>query len=128
MASPAYIAYASPEQINVLVPGGVDAGSATANIVVAPGYSAAATAEVRDAAPALFLWKDQFAVAQHADYAPVGGAALLPEIQATPAEPGETIVLYGTRFGSNGAAGSIGELAQQACSRLESIPCSSGVD
>ena len=111
---PSYVAYASPEQINVLVPAGVSAGSATVNIVVAPGYSAAATAEVRDAAPALFLWKNKFAVAQHADYTPVGGAALLPEIQATPAEPGETIVLYGTGFGSTGIAGGIGELARQA--------------
>ena len=76
--------------------------------------AAAATAEVRNAAPALFLWKNKFAVAQDADYTPVGGAALLPEIQATPASPGETIVLYGTGFGSTGMAGSIGELARQA--------------
>jgi len=37
--------------------------------------------------------------AQHADYSLIGAPNLLPGVVTTPAQPGETILMYGTGFG-----------------------------
>ena len=50
--------------------------------------------------PAFFtIDNGAYVAALHANYALVGGANLLPGVTTSPAQPGETIELYGTGFG-----------------------------
>jgi uncharacterized protein (TIGR03437 family) len=118
---PAYLGYVSPQQLNVLVPGGVTTGDVTVTVTSAPGHSGAASSTLSDIDPALFLWNGRFAVAQHADYTAVGMPGLFPDLATTPAKPGETILLYGTGFGPTAPASGIGEIARQAAP-LPSLP------
>ncbi len=93
---PAYPYYVSPNQINVIAP----ADSANASVAVLVNnnglLSAPATAQLRAVAPAFFS-VGKYAIATHADGSLVGPANVLPG--ATPAVPGEVIVVYGTGFG-----------------------------
>lgn len=118
---PAYVEYVSPRQINVLTPAGVAAGDVQVSVTSAPGHSASAAATLSDAIPALFLWCDRYAVAQHADYSAVGMPGLFSDVTTTPAKPGEAIILYGTNFGATVPASSVGEIAKQAAP-LPSLP------
>ena len=59
--------------------------------------SALANAQLQSASPAFFS-VGKYVLATHADGTLVGPADLMPG--ATPAAPNETIVLYGTGFGS----------------------------
>jgi uncharacterized protein (TIGR03437 family) len=88
---PAYLGYVSPQQLNVLLPGGINPGDVAVSVTSAPGHSGTATFALKQNSPALFLWQGRY-------------------IAASPAKPGETIVLYGTGFGD---CGSIGEVARQ---------------
>jgi uncharacterized protein (TIGR03437 family) len=111
---PAYVGYVSPTQINVLAPSGVPPGDVTVSVTSAPGKSGSAASTLSDANPGLFLWNGRFAVAQHADYSAVGPPELFPELKATPAKPGEAILLYGTGFGATAPDSGSGEIARQA--------------
>lgn len=112
---PAYVYYISPKQIDVLTP--VDATTGPVNVVVTNNGLISGTASVTMNAfsPAFFLLKDGKSVAaQHANGGLVGAATLYPNL-STPAQPGETIALYGTGFGitnPNIADGQIVTLAQ----------------
>jgi uncharacterized protein (TIGR03437 family) len=71
--------------------------------------SAAVTVQVQDVAPAFFLQSDgMHVVATHADGSLVGPTSTTTG--ATPAAPGETIVLYGTGFGVTNPAAPEGKL------------------
>jgi uncharacterized protein (TIGR03437 family) len=87
----AFVYFISPTQLNVVAPADTTVG--TVPVVVrnsaAPGVSA--TALLQTASPAFFA-AGKYAVATHADGGLVG--------PASPAKEGETIVLFGTGFGS----------------------------
>jgi len=50
-------------------------------------------------APAFLTFDGTHVAALHADYSLVGAPNLLPGVVTTPAQPGETILLYGVGFG-----------------------------
>ena len=105
----AYVEYVSPGQLNVLMPVGLAPGAAQVQTYNFGLASAAVTVQVQDVAPAFFLQSDgMHVVATHADGSLVGPTSTTTG--ATPAAPGETIVLYGTGFGVTNPAAPEGKL------------------
>ncbi|HLJ13050.1 MAG TPA: TIGR03118 family protein [Bryobacteraceae bacterium] len=94
---PAYVAYISPKQINVLSPSDTTQGSVPVVVANNGLTSGAVTVPLQAFSPAFFLYDSgKYIVATHANGSIVGPATLTP---ATPAKAGETIVLWGTGFG-----------------------------
>ncbi len=102
--NPAFVGYISPSQVNVQAPDDTSAGPIQVQLSVNGQASPAVVAQLQPFSPALFLWQSQYAVAQHADYSDVGKPGLFPDVATTPAQPGETIILYGTGFGPSNPA------------------------
>jgi len=96
---PGYISYLSPTQINVLLPDDSTTGTVAVQVTVAQQTSNALTFQKSQFAPAFFTFNGTYVAALHLNYTPVGNPGLLAGVTSTPAEPGETIVLYATGFG-----------------------------
>jgi uncharacterized protein (TIGR03437 family) len=96
---PAYISYISATQINVLAPDDATLGPIQVIVTTAGQASNAFTAQKNQFAPAFLTLDGAHAAALHLDYSLVGPRNLLPGAVTTPAQPGETIVLYGVGFG-----------------------------
>jgi uncharacterized protein (TIGR03437 family) len=88
----AAIYYVSPGQINVLIPANLTAGPATLQLEVDGLAGPAVTIMLGATAPAMFQIDAVTVLATHADYSLVTAA--------TPAQPGEEIVLYATGLGA----------------------------
>jgi len=102
----AYINFVSPGQINVQVPEGIPAGDAVPVVVTFNGLAGgAANIAIREyagglLAPASFKVGDvQYVAAQHAATGKFVSGGNIPDVDAAPAVPGETLTLYGTGFG-----------------------------
>jgi uncharacterized protein (TIGR03118 family) len=109
----AYVEYVSPGQLNILLPVGLAAGQATFVTYNFGLASASVTVQVQDVAPACFLQSDgTHIVATHANGTLVGPTSTTTG--ATPAAPGETIVLYGTGLGVTNPAAPEGKLITTA--------------
>jgi uncharacterized protein (TIGR03437 family) len=105
---PAYIYYVSGTQINAIAPN-VGTGSLPVTVTNAAGTSSAVTAVSQTVQPAFFLWPGGYAVATHFpsyDYAVKNGT--FSGATTTPANPGETIILWGTGFGPTTPAFPVG--------------------
>ncbi|MBZ5583944.1 MAG: glycoside hydrolase family 3 C-terminal domain-containing protein, partial [Acidobacteriia bacterium] len=92
---PAPVWYVSSSQVNFQVPSGVPLGPAAVQVLTAAGVSAPAVAPIDETQPAFFFSAaggKNWAVAQHRDWSLIGPSG-------TPAQPGETIVLWGSGFG-----------------------------
>ena len=96
---PAYVAYVSPTQVNVLAPDDTTVGPVQVQVTSGGQQSGGFTAQKGQFAPAFFTLSGNYVTAQHADSTLVGAASLLPGVTTRPAAPGETIQLYGTGFG-----------------------------
>jgi uncharacterized protein (TIGR03437 family) len=97
--NPAYVEYISPTQINVLAPDDTTVGPLPVQVTVAGQLSNPLNTQKAQFAPAFFTFGDGYVAAQHLNYTPVGAPNLLSGVVTTPAQPGETIVLYATGFG-----------------------------
>jgi uncharacterized protein (TIGR03437 family) len=98
--APAYISYLSPTQINVLAPDDSNLGSVAVQVVTAQQTSNALTFQKSQFSPAFFtIDNGQYVAALSLSYVLVGSPGLIPGVTTQPAQPGETIVLYGTGFG-----------------------------
>src|SRR5215471_9565904 len=97
----AYVYYVSTTQINVLTP--LDNTQGAVQIIVANGMNSSApfTSNLRAAAPSFLLsGTSKYIAATHADGSLLGPASMsVPGYVLTPAQPGETVVLYSTGFG-----------------------------
>jgi len=97
---PAYIYYVSSTQINVLTP--LDNTLGPVSVVVTNGgiSSLPFTATLRAAAPSfLLLGTTQYDAAEHVDGSLLGPASIsVPGFSFTPAQQGETIVLFAAGF------------------------------
>jgi uncharacterized protein (TIGR03437 family) len=100
--------YASPGQINVLVPPNEIAGNVPLRVVRQGLTGPTVTITLVSAAPALFPSPDNFALAQ--DY----NASYAVAIAAAPAQPGDLIVLYSTGLGATQPLPALGEIPQNA--------------
>ncbi len=98
---PAFVYYISTTQINVLTPLDSFTGQVPVVVTVAGVSSAPFTVTLGQVAPSFFLFNPtRYIAATHADGTLVGPASMSsPGYPFQPAQPGETIVLYGAGFG-----------------------------
>lgn len=114
---PAFIAYISPVQINLVTAVELPtSGSVTVAVSNNTLTSATLNVSALPVAPALFL-VGAFAAALHANNTVVGPTTLVPN-NSTPAAPGETIVLFGTGFGVTTPAAVSGRVVSTAAPLL----------
>ena len=106
-SAPAYVEYISPIQINILTPPDLPTSGPIAVVVTDNGLaSGSVNVTAQAVAPSFFLIDTAGHVAaQHANFSSVGSTGT-----ATPAAPGETIILYGNGFGVTTPAVSKGVL------------------
>jgi uncharacterized protein (TIGR03437 family) len=103
----AYVEYISPTQINVLAPDDATVGSVQVVVTAADQPGNSFTAQKQSFSPAFFTsGSTSYAAAQHADYSLVD--------TAHPAQPGETIMIYGTGFGPTNPVTPTGQLVTTA--------------
>jgi uncharacterized protein (TIGR03437 family) len=108
-----YVTYVSPVQVNVLVPADSTQGPVPVVVTNNGLVSASATITLSPDAPAFFYFKNNAIAALHSDNKSlVGAAGLLTG--TTPAQPGETIVLFATGFGATNPAYPAGQVLTQA--------------
>ena len=97
---PAFVEFISPAQINVLAPDDAATGSIQVQVTTAKQASNSFSVPKSQLSPAFFtIGNGAYLAALHADYTLVGAANLIPGVTSRPAQPGETIQLYGTGFG-----------------------------
>ena len=98
----AAVAFVSPTQLNVLAPNDLPPGPVDLTVQSSQGWQKA-TVNVKAYAPGLFTLSVPpgiYLVAQHTDWSYVARPGpLSPNTAVRPAQPGETIVFYGTGFG-----------------------------
>jgi uncharacterized protein (TIGR03437 family) len=103
------VSFVSNTQLNFLVPSTVSTGPAQIQTTNNGLTSAAVTVNVDPLAPAFFTQGtnatngNNYVAGEHANGTPIGPAATIQT--ATPAEPGETIMLFATGFGAPLASG-----------------------
>jgi uncharacterized protein (TIGR03437 family) len=96
---PAFLSYVSPTQINVLPATDTKTGSVAVQVNFA-GQSSNATVTQETVFPALFsVPGSNYVAAQHGDGTPIGPSTLFFPAAGSPAQPGETVVIYGSGFG-----------------------------
>jgi len=99
---PAYVEYISPTQINVIAPDDASTGNVEVKVTNNGQTSAASLATLQSFAPAFFAFDGKYLAATHSDGSLAGKAGLFASAPGatTPVKPGETVILYGTGFGS----------------------------
>jgi uncharacterized protein (TIGR03437 family) len=103
---PAYLRYVSAGQINALAPADDSQGNVEVRVIVDGQTSDPITAALQTFSPAFFTFDGKYLSATHADNTLLGRTGLFSSAPAatTPARPGETVVFYGTGFGSTNPA------------------------
>ena len=101
---PASVYYISPTQLNVLAPETTADGPAQVTVTAANLTSDPVSVDFRRLAPGFFQFPGENAAAVRADGAYIGPAGLFEGITTVAARPGETILLYGTGFGTASTA------------------------
>jgi len=105
------VSFVSNTQVNFLVPATLSPGTAQIQTTNNGLTSAALTVNVDPLAPAFFtlgvnaVSGNVYIAAEHANGTLIGPAATIKN--ATPAEPGETIMLFATGFGPTAASGEV---------------------
>jgi len=106
----AYLGYISPTQVNIETPDDTAVGPVNVVVTTASGSSSPVTLNLAAYAPGLFpSGQGSYIAAQHADGSPVGSYT-----GATPAKPGEVIILWGTGFGPSSPATPAGQVVTAA--------------
>ncbi|MGO9258662.1 MAG: IPT/TIG domain-containing protein [Bryobacteraceae bacterium] len=100
--SPVALFYVSPTQVNFMVPATDGVGQMTVQVVREGQFGPVVTLPVLNAAPALFVWGSNYALATHGDYSLITAAA--------PAQAGEIVVLFATGLGKTAPNPGIGEI------------------
>ncbi len=130
---PAYIVYVSPNQINALVPFNTPTGSEPVIVTNSGGVSASQTVTVNALQPGLLatppfnIGGTQYAVALYPDFAtyvlPTGA---ISGVTSTPAQPGDTIVLFGTGFGPVSTGIASGQIVTESNTLVNQVQFSIG--
>jgi uncharacterized protein (TIGR03437 family) len=120
---PAYVAYVSPTQINVLLPDDSTTGTVSVQVMNSAG-SASSTLQKQTFAPGFFTLANNYVAAVHADGTLIGPVGLYPT--STPAHPGEEILLFGTGFGPTNPPTPTGQLVSQPAPAANPIVVSVG--
>jgi uncharacterized protein (TIGR03437 family) len=97
---PAYVYYISPAQVNILTPPGTISGSAQIQVTNNGAVSATFAVQAQTESPSFFVFNGgPYIAATHLNGSLIGPATLYPGY-STPAQPGETIVIYANGFGA----------------------------
>lgn len=124
---PAFIEYISPTQINLLAPDDATTGAVQVQVTVAQQASNSLTVDKSNFAPAFFtIDNGAYVAAQHANYTVVGSANLLPGATTSPAQPGETILLYATGLGPTNPPSPTGQLVTSPATLANSVQVTIG--
>ncbi|MFN7939532.1 MAG: IPT/TIG domain-containing protein [Bryobacteraceae bacterium] len=118
---PAYVQFISPTQVNVLAPEAVSDGSVQVSLTNSNGTSAAVSVDFVRTSPGFFQYPDENIAAVRPDGAYIAPDGLLTGVATTPAQPGETIVLYGTGFGATSPAAEPGKVVTSALRTASSV-------
>ena len=101
---PAYVYYISPTQVNILTPPNVISGAVPVQVSDNGAISANFMVQAQAESPSFFVFgAGPYIAATHGNGSYVGPTSLYPGL-TTPAQPGETIVLYANGFGSTSTA------------------------
>jgi uncharacterized protein (TIGR03437 family) len=96
----AFVYYISPSQINILTPPDLKAGPVTVQVTNAGTSSASFTVQAQTYSESFFVFNGgNYVVATHVNYSLIGPTSLFPGL-STPAQPGETIIIYANGFGA----------------------------
>jgi uncharacterized protein (TIGR03437 family) len=97
---PAYVYYVSPTQLNILTPPNAVSGSVPVRVTNNGVSSANFMVQAQPASPSFFVFGGgPYIAATHANGSYIGPNSLYPGL-TTPAQPGETIVMYANGFGA----------------------------
>ena len=97
---PAYVYYISGAQLNVLTPPDLATGAVMVTVTNNSATSATFTAQAQPDSLAFFVFNGgPYVVGTHLNGSDLGPTSLFPG-SSTPAQPNETIVLYGNGFGN----------------------------
>jgi uncharacterized protein (TIGR03437 family) len=95
----AYAYYISPTQLNILTPPDLAAGTVQVQVATNSGTSSSFAVQAKAESPSFFIFGGgPYVAATHSNGGLIGPASLYPG-QTTPAQAGETIVLYANGFG-----------------------------
>jgi uncharacterized protein (TIGR03437 family) len=96
---PAYVYYISPTQLNILTPPGAISGSVQIQVTTNGVSGANFTAQAQALSPSFFVFNGgPYITAVHLNGNLIGPTTLYPGY-STPAQPGETIVIFANGFG-----------------------------
>lgn len=116
----AYVYYISPEQINVLAPPSLAPGLVQVQVTNNGNQTAPAPVVVQAISPTLFTYSgNQYVTAVHLNGSLIGPTTLYPGY-STPAQAGETIVLFANGFGPTATAVVAG--SEQQSGALPALP------
>ena len=107
------IYYISPEQLNVLAPPGLADGQAQVRVTASGNSTDVAMVQVRQTAPAFFMFKGKYVVATHAN----GDLIDTP----APASGGEVVTIYASGLGDTNPQYGEGRVIEQPL-RLSGMP------
>src|SRR5271156_2859185 len=97
---PAYVYYISPTQVNILTPPNAISGSVPVQVSDNGAISANFMVQAQAQSPSFFVFGGgPYIAATHGNGSYLGPTSLYPGL-TTPAQPGETIVMYANGFGS----------------------------
>jgi uncharacterized protein (TIGR03437 family) len=109
---PAYVYYISPTQVNILTPPNAISGSVPVQVSDNGVVSAKFMVQAQAESPSFFVFGGgPYIAATHANGSYIGSASLYPGL-TTPAQPGETIVLYANGFGPTSTPAVSGSVTQ----------------
>src|SRR5581483_246228 len=98
---PAYVSYVSPMQVNALLPTDLVAGPVQVQVSSNGLVSQTQAVTLQTAGPAFFTYTGgKYVAATHANGTYLAPAGLIKGLTSTPAQAGETIVLYANGFGA----------------------------
>jgi uncharacterized protein (TIGR03437 family) len=96
---PAYLYGISPTQVNILTPPDAISGQVPIQLTNSGAVSPTFMAQAQAESPSFYVINGgPYVLATHADFSLIGPTTLYPGV-STPAQPGETIVVYATGFG-----------------------------
>ena len=124
---PAYVEYISPTQLNVLAPDDPVVGAVQVQVTAAQQASNNLTAQKQQFAPAWFtIDNGVYVAAAHANGTLVGKANLFAGVTTQPAQPGETLQVYGGGFGPTNPALPTANLVTTAAALANSVQITIG--
>jgi len=108
----AYVYYINPVQVNILTPPDALSGPVTVQVTNNGVTSAALTVQAQTLSPSFFVFNGgPYVAAEHANGSFIGPTTLYPGY-TTPAQPGETVVLYANGFGTTNVPVTSGSTTQ----------------